>query len=184
MPKTKDLTGQRFGRLTVVKQAGSRRDKQGRKGNAIWLTVCDCGSYKEVLSSNLLRGLTKSCGCLQIEISTKIAIRVGHSQVGKNHPNWQGGKSFEPYCFRFNKDLKEHIRNKFDRHCILCGTDEHSEKMHVHHIDYNKGQGCGHSWNLVPLCRSCHMRTNFNRWYWFNLLNSYWTYKYIGEYLC
>jgi hypothetical protein len=94
---------------------------------------------------------------------------------GDNHPNWNGGKSFEPYCPRFNLRAKEKVRNLFDRRCVLCGASETSGKHKVHHIDYNKMQGCkGKPWNLVPLCASCHSKTNYTRWYWFSLLSSYW----------
>jgi hypothetical protein len=46
--KVADLTGERFGRLVVVKRAGS--DKHG---TAMWLCKCDCGSYKTVSRSAL-----------------------------------------------------------------------------------------------------------------------------------
>jgi len=45
----------------------------------------------------------------------------------------------------------------------------------VHHLDYNKMQGCEtKDWNLLPLCTRCHAKTNFNRWYWFSLLFNHW----------
>ena len=59
MAKLIDLTGQRFGRLLVVKRAGS--DKQKR---AKWECQCDCGNEAVVVSSYLINGETKSCGCL------------------------------------------------------------------------------------------------------------------------
>jgi hypothetical protein len=42
------------------------------------------------------------------------------------------------------------------------------KKLHVHHIDYNKMQGCSnHTWKLVPLCTSCHGKTSSgNRKLW------------------
>lgn len=97
-------------------------------------------------------------------------------RIGEDSPNWKGGISFEPYCNKFNNKLKEHIRDTFDRKCFLCGKSEEENncKLHVHHVDYNKGQGCGYSWSLIPLCSSCHSKTNHNRYYWFNLLNNYW----------
>jgi len=109
--------------------------------------------------------------------STREKMRVNHADFrGPNHPNWKGGISFEPYCTAFNDDLKERVREKFGRRCFLCGKPENESrrKLCVHHVDYNKGQGCGHEWNLVPLCNSCHIKTNYNRWYWFNLLCCYW----------
>ena len=58
-----DLTGQKFGRLTVIKRA--ENDKWGQ---AQWLCECDCGSNKEVIvrGGALKSGGTQSCGCLSI----------------------------------------------------------------------------------------------------------------------
>lgn len=53
----KDLIGQRFGRLTVIKRAGTEGSR------AVWRCKCDCGKYKSVKSIDLLSGNTKSCGC-------------------------------------------------------------------------------------------------------------------------
>lgn len=92
---------------------------------------------------------------------------------GENHPNWQGGISFDPYCTKFNNVLKEEIREKFGRVCFLCPKTEKEEgrKLSVHHVDYNKGQGCnGLRWLLVPLCRSCNTKVNNNREYWQNFI--------------
>lgn len=62
MTKAIDLTGQRFGKLTVQ----ALTDK--RQGNSIvWSCICDCGNYKEAASTKLRRGDTKSCGCLLIK---------------------------------------------------------------------------------------------------------------------
>lgn len=63
MPKAIDLTGQRFGRLTVVKFVGT--DKHG---STLWKCKCDCESEVTVLANNLRRGHTTSCGCLKKEI--------------------------------------------------------------------------------------------------------------------
>ena len=53
-----DLTGQRFGRLTVIK----RVENDGEK--VMWLCRCDCGNETTVFSGYLRNGDTKSCGCL------------------------------------------------------------------------------------------------------------------------
>lgn len=98
----------------------------------------------------------------------------------KNH-EWKGGISFRQYCPKFNYALKEEIREKFNRKCYLCPTneDENGRRLDVHHCDYNKGQGCGQKWSLLPLCSKCHKKTNSNRHHWFNLLNGYWINQYI-----
>lgn len=90
-------------------------------------------------------------------------------------PTWKGGKSFEPYCPKFNQSKKEEVRNRFNRTCFICGENENGRKLHVHHVDYNKLQGCkGKQWALLPLCLSCHTKTSNSRHYYFNLLIHYW----------
>lgn len=79
-------------------------------------------------------------------------------------PNWRGGLSFEPYGIDFNNDLKEAIRKRDDYVCQLCDAKENGYKLHVHHIDYGKQNN--NEWNLIALCRSCHVKTNGNRDYW------------------
>lgn len=59
MSKVHDITGQRFGRLTVIGRAGSNA-----RGRAMWLCFCDCGRSLVVCGNALLRGNTRSCGCL------------------------------------------------------------------------------------------------------------------------
>lgn len=56
--RLKNLTGQKFGRLTVLS-----RDGIGISGHIRWLCQCDCGKTKAVLGSSLKSGNTKSCGC-------------------------------------------------------------------------------------------------------------------------
>ncbi len=52
-----DLTGQKFGRLTVLSQADNQN------GRSRWLCQCECGKQKTILTSSLISGNTKSCGC-------------------------------------------------------------------------------------------------------------------------
>ena len=59
MPKKKDLTGQKFGRLTVLQDSGERN----KSGNVLWLCQCNCGKQCKIIGSNLLKGKTTSCGC-------------------------------------------------------------------------------------------------------------------------
>lgn len=63
-----DLTGRRFGRLTVVRLAGSRV-VNGRSVGATWSCTCDCGVAVEKFSRYLIAGDTRSCGCLPPEVA-------------------------------------------------------------------------------------------------------------------
>lgn len=76
--KVRDLTGQKFGRLTVI---GLDDKKDTRK--TYWVCQCDCGSISSHRSDGLLGGSVTSCGCRKREIS---AINVS-----KNHKHKQSG---------------------------------------------------------------------------------------------
>ena len=57
--KAQDLTGMKFGHLTVIELA------EPRGGKRCYRCVCDCGKETVVIASNLKRGNTQSCGCLR-----------------------------------------------------------------------------------------------------------------------
>jgi len=58
----RDLTGQRFHKLTVLSWASWRQYSNGRE--SLWLCQCDCGKQPIVPQRNLVGGNTKSCGCI------------------------------------------------------------------------------------------------------------------------
>lgn len=58
MPKLIDLTGKRFGKLTVIDRAPNSKNCE-----TMWNCLCDCGNALVVRGHNLKQGTTKSCGC-------------------------------------------------------------------------------------------------------------------------
>jgi hypothetical protein len=58
--KVKDITNKKFGKLTAISYTGVIKNT-----HAVWLCRCDCGNEKNITSSTLLKGTTKSCGCLK-----------------------------------------------------------------------------------------------------------------------
>ena len=62
--RLKDLTGQRFGLLTVIKRAPDYISPEGRH-QTMWLCKCDCGREVAVNTNSLKKSLTKSCGCIR-----------------------------------------------------------------------------------------------------------------------
>lgn len=68
----RDISGQRFGRLTALVPT-HRRDE---KGSVYWNCRCDCGNELEVTEDRLVRGNQKSCGCLQEELRENIARQL------------------------------------------------------------------------------------------------------------
>ena len=79
MCKAKDISGQKFGRLTAIKPTEERRN-----GSVYWLCVCDCGNEVIVSGANLRQGNTKSCGCLKKELASE-NIRKIHAKNRKHH---------------------------------------------------------------------------------------------------
>lgn len=98
-----DITGAKFGRLTVVQQST-------HAGNKIrWECQCACGARVHITSSNLRSGHTLSCGCLNREINSARAVkrntRHGHNRAGKGNQSatWHSWASMRKRC-----SLKSH----------------------------------------------------------------------------
>lgn len=85
-----DLTGKRFGRLTVIKRATPKGQK------VRWLCRCDCGSIKDVGAFELTSGNTKSCGCLQNE-----------ARHWRKNPDGRGTRLYNVW-----KSMKQRCRDK------------------------------------------------------------------------
>lgn len=66
MTNKRELAGNRFGKLLVIKATDKRKN-----GKIIWLCQCDCGNKIEVPTTFLTTGDTKSCGCLKKELEQK-----------------------------------------------------------------------------------------------------------------
>ena len=62
MGKFVDLTGQKFGRWTVVSKSEIKKDNR-----ICWNCICDCGTERVVLGKNLKRGISLSCGCYNVD---------------------------------------------------------------------------------------------------------------------
>ena len=86
MSRLIDLTGQRFGRLTVIE----RSEKTAKGCSVYWKCICDCGN-ETIVSGNNLKGMkVKSCGCLSKELlegrnRKMIEIRVNNPEARKNN---------------------------------------------------------------------------------------------------
>lgn len=91
----KNLTGKRFGRLTVTGFA-----KRDRHGHASWFCNCSCGNNTIVHISNLASGHTQSCGCLMSEV---IAARLRHGDTReKRTPEYRIWTSMIQRCINPN----------------------------------------------------------------------------------
>ena len=119
---------------------------------AIWLVKCDCGKEKKILANNVMRGLSKSCGCLK-----KMSKESSYNQIYREYKTGAKKRNIE---FKLTKnDVKKFIKGK----CYYCG-DSPKKKLHhyskleisVHGIDRkdnNKGYNLK---NCVTCCTICN----------------------------
>lgn len=94
MPRGKNMIGERYGRLTVIARSGQRSPK-----GAMWICSCDCGGQKTVAREYLVKGTTKSCGCLSAET-------VKHGKT--DSPEQRAWQSAKARCFNPNNHNYPH----------------------------------------------------------------------------
>lgn len=128
MRKVKDLVGQKFGRLTVIKQNGfSNKNKFGGR-YAKWLCKCDCGNYCEMTTDNLTRNrCNHSCGCLAKEhLDAMAKANVTHGMSGTRLYGCY--KAMMSRCYR-EKDIHYHAYGQ--RGITVCDEWRHNAKAFI-----------------------------------------------------
>lgn len=90
MVRFKDLTGQRFGKWTVISRA------ENRCHHTYWLCRCDCGTEKAVNQCNLVKGVTTSCGCYNKEKANRKTHGLSKHRLYRIYQNMKNR------CYRKN----------------------------------------------------------------------------------
>lgn len=101
MGKIIDITGQRFGRLTVL---GMGKDKYSPSGKRIitWDCICDCGNRTNVTGGHIKSGHTWSCGCAhkeQMEAIGKFNLTHGKSRNREKEKSYQTWAYIKRRCY-------------------------------------------------------------------------------------
>lgn len=100
MPNFQDLTGCRFGRLTVISRA------ENKNGKVVWHCKCDCGNESDVYATCLKSGNTKSCGCYQRFRASTTGVIHGETQKTRLYNIWNNIKE---RCYGVNcKDYPDY----------------------------------------------------------------------------
>lgn len=160
MPKLIDLTGKRFGKLTVIERVPSKEKE------TIWLCQCDCGNLKIAKGLYLRVGDTKSCGCIAKDLIVKRNTKHGLSKTR---------------LYRIYKDILRRCRSKtrfaheyyFDKGITVCDewasnfsefyawsmSNGYSDELTIDRIDFDKGyspENC----RWVSMKEQCNNKTN------------------------
>ena len=120
-----DRTGQVFGRLTLVKPDPENYRK--------WLCSCQCGNATSAYIANIIRGLTKSCGCLNREASSarfKKDTRVGDDPAyrAEYHRQYRERDRLIEQKRAYNEANKERL-SEAKRACYLKRRDHYLERV-------------------------------------------------------
>ena len=94
MTRYQDISGRRYGRLVAVRQVSSDGERP-----TVWLFRCDCGAEKELASTNVIQGSTRSCGCLRREVSGETQLRHGTARRGKKTSEYATWHNIRSRCY-------------------------------------------------------------------------------------
>ena len=128
MPVKQDLTGQRFGFLTVTGQ--TEPDEKGRRR---WICLCDCGKETAVLPSNLKRSPNVSCGCKKRNELT--GQKIGRLTVLGRSDRWatRGSRKRQLWecrcdCGRVTYKATDQLTNPDMSMCQVCAGAYSAQK--------------------------------------------------------
>jgi hypothetical protein len=91
-----DLTGQRFGRLLVLK-----RDANDSAGSVCWQCMCDCETLFVTRSNSLQSGRTQSCGCLRQEL----IAQLNKTHAATNSREYRAWQDMKTRCYNSNRPM-------------------------------------------------------------------------------
>ena len=91
----KDISGERFGRLQVVRLSEARVNRK-----AAWVCVCDCGGMAVVVGTKLRGGEVRSCGCLAADVSAQSMKKMATTHGLKGTPEYRAYHDMINRCYK------------------------------------------------------------------------------------
>ena len=156
----RDITNQRFGKLLALEPTQSRSGS-----NIIWKCQCECGNITYVSNNNLLKGTTKSCGCLKKSFGEELITKI----LTENNISFNTQKTFENCIFPTSKRKAKfdfYINNQYlieydgEQHYKITSyewdSQEDFEERKIR--DQYKNQWCKD--NNIPLIRIPYWHLN------------------------
>lgn len=164
MTRKADLSGRKFGLLTVVNEASHRFSASGRK-QVMWNCICDCGGFALIAANNLLSGNSETCGCGKRTAHRRIDLSgmkfgrltvVSYKETNKlGHAIWncvcdcgnsttaktmklRRGKVSSCGCYRsegrFHRGIGPVKWARIIKHGVGCLKCGATSNLHAHHI--------------------------------------------------
>ncbi|WP_017570153.1 hypothetical protein [Nocardiopsis halotolerans] len=157
MGKKIDLTGNRYGRLLVVEEAGRAKD-----GKVTWRCECQCGRETVVRGDKLRNGSVRSCGkgeCHYLYGVTGEAHPT-YGRKGDAHPTWKG----DAITYQGAHERVRRLHGSASRHrCVDCGEPARDWSLDCAYVDDPRGEVNGYLLAYSPdperyvaRCALCH----------------------------
>ncbi len=156
----KDISGERFGRLTVVRRSGS-----SDSGNATWECRCDCGEIVERIGTNLRSGGTQSCGCWQREVIGQMnRLPEGEASFNVLYRQYQQSAEDRDLSWELSCDQ---FRRLISLPCQYCGLAPAQSRKSYNgngvYIYNGVDRVDNHHGYCVENCVPCCMRCNYSK---------------------
>ena len=155
-----DLSGKKFGRLTVIKEIGFINNR------VRWECLCDCGNVCQTTTHDLKSGKKKSCGCLKHDKMIEVFTTHGLSKE-RIHKEWRGilhrcknpsASHYENYGGRGIEVCEEWKgENGFINFCDWAMENGYSDDLTLDRIDNDKGYSPDNC-RWVTHMENCHNR--------------------------
>jgi hypothetical protein len=153
--KGSDISGQRFGRLTAIREDGRTEGK-----SVIWLCICDCGESRWISRYTLESGHTRSCGCYRSDVMVEVmSARMPPYQHILNRV--RDGAMKRGFEFDLSLAFYQSLVGENCHYCSspLLWTSRRNDKQKgtsAHNLDRKDSSKGYIESNVVPCCGACN----------------------------
>jgi hypothetical protein len=170
-----DRTGQRYGKLTVIRRAENRPTSARRKDGRLyapmvqWLCICDCGSERTVTANSLRNGNTRSCGCSRLPHllgwRQRMGLPAGMAARNAVYKHYRVGAKARGLAWELTDEEFNDLTSQRCRYCDCPPSNMHRHGGENGHFVYNGIDRVDNtrgytSDNVVPCCSTCNRAKN------------------------